>query len=109
VWTQVIYDIPICGEEGGEDRRKEKGGEEALMCSCPSGGNDVAMIQEAALGVGIVGREGLQAARASDYCFGKFKFLRRLLFVHGNFSYTRTSFVGHYCFHKSLYIALIQV
>lgn len=31
------------------------------------GGNDVGMIQEADVGVGIAGREGLQAARASDY------------------------------------------
>lgn len=73
------------------------------------GGNDVAMLQEAAIGVGIVGREGLQASRASDYSFSKFNYLRRLLFVHGNYSYTRTAFVGHYCFHKSLYIAVMQV
>eukprot|EP01127_Copromyxa_protea_P005370 TRINITY_DN1530_c0_g2_i1.p1 TRINITY_DN1530_c0_g2~~TRINITY_DN1530_c0_g2_i1.p1 ORF type:complete len:1069 (-),score=174.29 TRINITY_DN1530_c0_g2_i1:65-3271(-) len=80
-----------------------------VTLSIGDGGNDVAMIQEASLGVGIVGREGLQAARASDYSFGKFRFLRRLLFVHGNYSYTRTAFVGHYCFHKSLYLALMQI
>jgi phospholipid-translocating ATPase len=34
------------------------------------GGNDVKMIQEAHVGVGISGREGLQAARAADYSFG---------------------------------------
>lgn len=31
------------------------------------GGNDVRMIQQADIGVGISGREGLQAARAADY------------------------------------------
>lgn len=31
------------------------------------GGNDVRMIQHADVGVGISGREGLQAARAADY------------------------------------------
>jgi phospholipid-translocating ATPase len=34
------------------------------------GGNDVKMIQEAHVGVGISGREGLQAARAADFCLG---------------------------------------
>ncbi|XP_028094421.1 phospholipid-transporting ATPase 2-like [Camellia sinensis] len=34
------------------------------------GGNDVRMIQEADIGVGISGREGLQAARAADYSIG---------------------------------------
>ncbi|KAJ8424437.1 hypothetical protein Cgig2_002749 [Carnegiea gigantea] len=34
------------------------------------GGNDVKMIQQADIGVGISGREGLQAARAADYSIG---------------------------------------
>ncbi|KAF7843990.1 Phospholipid-transporting ATPase 2 [Senna tora] len=34
------------------------------------GGNDVRMIQTAGIGVGISGREGLQAARAADYSVG---------------------------------------
>jgi phospholipid-translocating ATPase len=34
------------------------------------GGNDVMMIQQADIGVGISGREGLQAARAADYSIG---------------------------------------
>ncbi|KAF2290280.1 hypothetical protein GH714_007501 [Hevea brasiliensis] len=47
------------------------------------GGNDVRMIQQADIGVGISGREGLQAARAADYSIGKFRFLKRLILVHG--------------------------
>ncbi|KAI8008286.1 Phospholipid-transporting ATPase 2 [Camellia lanceoleosa] len=47
------------------------------------GGNDVRMIQQADIGVGISGREGLQAARAADYSIGKFRFLQRLILVHG--------------------------
>ncbi|KAL6012705.1 Alanine aminotransferase 2 [Asimina triloba] len=42
------------------------------------GGNDVRMIQEADIGVGISGREGLQAARAADYSIGR---LGTLLFI----------------------------
>jgi hypothetical protein len=35
-----------------------------------AGGNSVRMIQQAHIGVGISGREGLQAARAADYSIG---------------------------------------
>lgn len=38
------------------------------------GGNDVRMIQQADIGVGISGREGLQAARAADYSIGSKKY-----------------------------------
>ncbi|KAI8558558.1 hypothetical protein RHMOL_Rhmol04G0104100 [Rhododendron molle] len=43
------------------------------------GGNDVRMIQQADIGVGISGREGLQAARAADYSIGSFLILAHLL------------------------------
>ncbi|KAB2611661.1 phospholipid-transporting ATPase 2 [Pyrus ussuriensis x Pyrus communis] len=56
------------------------------------GGNDVRMIQQADIGVGISGREGLQAARAADYSIGRFRFLKRLILVHGRYSYNRTTF-----------------
>ncbi|KAI8006822.1 Phospholipid-transporting ATPase 2 [Camellia lanceoleosa] len=58
------------------------------------GGNDVRMIQQADIGVGISGREGLQAARAADYSIGKFRFLQRLILVHGRYSYNRTAFLS---------------
>ncbi|KAJ7981503.1 Phospholipid-transporting ATPase [Quillaja saponaria] len=73
------------------------------------GGNDVRMIQQADIGVGISGREGLQAARAADYSIGKFRFLKRLLLVHGRYSYNRTAFLAQYSFYKSLVICFIQI
>ncbi|KAL6976134.1 Alanine aminotransferase 2 [Sarracenia purpurea var. burkii] len=73
------------------------------------GGNDVRMIQQADIGVGISGREGLQAARAADYSIGKFKFLKRLILVHGRYSYNRTAFLSQYSFYKSLLICFIQI
>ena len=36
-------------------------------------------------------QEGLQAARASDYTIAQFRFLQRLLLVHGHWSYVRNS------------------
>ncbi|KAK4255533.1 hypothetical protein QN277_008521 [Acacia crassicarpa] len=73
------------------------------------GGNDVRMIQTADIGVGISGREGLQAARAADYSVGKFRFLKRLILVHGRYSYNRTAFLSQYSFYKSLLICFIQI
>ncbi|KAL2062033.1 hypothetical protein VTL71DRAFT_6299 [Oculimacula yallundae] len=52
--------------------------------------NDIAMIQEAHVGIGISGKEGMQAARTSDYSIGQFRFLQRLLLVHGRWNYVRT-------------------
>jgi len=54
------------------------------------GANDIAMIQASHVGIGISGREGLQAARISDYSIAQFRFLQRLLFVHGRWIYIRT-------------------
>ena len=54
------------------------------------GANDIAMIQEAHVGIGITGKEGLQAARSSDYSIAQFRFLNKLLLVHGRWNYIRT-------------------
>ncbi|KAJ3265848.1 hypothetical protein HDU77_003616 [Chytriomyces hyalinus] len=55
------------------------------------GANDIPMLLSAHVGVGITGREGLAASRASDYSIAKFRFLQPLLFVHGRWSYVRIS------------------
>ncbi|AQK43098.1 Phospholipid-transporting ATPase 2 [Zea mays] len=80
-----------------------------LTLAIGDGGNDVRMIQEANIGVGISGREGLQAARAADYSIGKFKFLKRLILIHGRYSYNRTAFISQYSFYKSLLMCFIQI
>eukprot|EP00003_Mantamonas_plastica_P003630 TRINITY_DN1285_c0_g1_i1.p1 TRINITY_DN1285_c0_g1~~TRINITY_DN1285_c0_g1_i1.p1 ORF type:complete len:812 (+),score=295.79 TRINITY_DN1285_c0_g1_i1:1042-3477(+) len=77
--------------------------------SIGDGGNDVSMIQEAHVGVGISGREGLQAARAADYAIGKFKYLKRLMLIHGRYAYHRTSLIAQYSFFKSFFIGIMQV
>lgn len=41
------------------------------------------MIVAAHIGVGIAGKEGLQASRASDFAIGQFSFLGRLTLSHG--------------------------
>ena len=72
------------------------------------GANDVSMIQAADVGVGINGEEGLQAARSADYAVAQFRFLKRLLLVHGRFSYRRISLVMLYTFYRNIALYLIQ-
>lgn len=72
------------------------------------GANDVNMITEAHVGVGISGLEGMQAARSADYSIAQFSFLVPLLFLHGRESYRRNSFVIIYCFYKSILFVMPQ-
>ncbi|KAI9697394.1 MAG: hypothetical protein M1836_004672 [Candelina mexicana] len=66
-----------------------KAGLDVMTLSIGDGANDVAMIQEADVGVGIAGEEGRQAVMSSDYAIGQFRFLQRLILVHGRWSYRR--------------------
>ncbi|KAI1174893.1 hypothetical protein F4777DRAFT_552254 [Nemania sp. FL0916] len=61
-----------------------------LTLAIGDGANDLAMISTSHVGVGISGKEGLQAARVADYSIAQFRFLQRLLLVHGRWNYVRT-------------------
>ncbi|CAF1675933.1 unnamed protein product, partial [Adineta ricciae] len=65
------------------------------------GANDVSMIQKAHIGIGISGQEGQQAVLASDFSFGQFRYLERLLLIHGRLSYLRVSKFLRYFFYKN--------
>lgn len=65
------------------------------------GANDVPMIQAAHVGIGIAGKEGLQAAMACDFAIARFKFLSRLLLVHGHWSYYRLANTFLYFLYKN--------
>ncbi|KAF1991630.1 phospholipid-translocating P-type ATPase [Aulographum hederae CBS 113979] len=79
-----------------------KNGLNCLTLSIGDGANDVAMIQEAHVGVGIAGEEGRQAVMSSDYAIGQFRFLTRLLLVHGRWSYRRLAETIANFFYKNL-------
>jgi phospholipid-translocating ATPase len=68
-----------------------KKGLKVMTLAIGDGANDVSMIQEANVGIGISGVEGRQAVMASDYAIAQFRYLRKLLLVHGRWSYLRTS------------------
>lgn len=56
--------------------------------------------------IGIMGKEGRQAARNSDYAIARFKFLSKLLFVHGHFYYIRIATLVQYFFYKVSFMYL---
>lgn len=97
--------------------------EKPITLAVGDGANDVSMIQEAHVGigeswplcwvvssciycscapvfVGIMGKEGRQAVRNSDYAIARFKFLAKLLLVHGHFYYIRIATLVQYFFYK---------
>jgi len=51
----------------------------------------VAMIQEADVGLGIVGKEGMQASLAADFSLKQFSHLKDLILWHGRMSYQRSA------------------
>ncbi|KAI4357894.1 hypothetical protein L6164_001812 [Bauhinia variegata] len=66
------------------------------------GANDVGMLQEADIGVGISGVEGMQAVMSSDIAIAQFRYLERLLLVHGHWCYRRMSTMICYFFYKNI-------
>ncbi|KAJ3408052.1 hypothetical protein HDU80_007046 [Chytriomyces hyalinus] len=82
--------------------------EGAITLAIGDGANDVGMIQAAHVGVGISGMEGLQAARSADVAIAQFRYLQKLLLVHGGWAYTRMSKLILYCFYKNITLYLIQ-
>ncbi|XP_025199207.1 phospholipid-transporting ATPase ID isoform X2 [Melanaphis sacchari] len=81
----------------------------AVTLAIGDGANDVSMIKEAHIGVGITGQEGNQATLASDYSLGQFRFLERLLLVHGRWSYYRMCKFLRYFFYKNVAFTLCHI
>nr|CAG8444524.1 7873_t:CDS:10 [Entrophospora candida] len=79
-----------------------KEGKNAMTCAIGDGANDVSMIQAAHIGIGVAGEEGLQAVMASDYAMAQFKYLTRLLLVHGHYAYIRNSSMILNFFYKNM-------
>ncbi|KAJ8442146.1 hypothetical protein Cgig2_015487 [Carnegiea gigantea] len=82
--------------------RLVKTGTGATTLAIGDGANDVGMLQEADIGVGISGFEGMQAVMASDIAIAQFRFLERLLLVHGHWCYRRISSMICYFFYKNI-------
>ena len=80
---------------------------EHITLAVGDGGNDVSMILEAHIGIGIYGEEGMRAVQSADFAIGEFKILNRLLFYHGRNSYIRNSKCILYFFYKNFVFTLV--
>ena len=80
----------------------------AITLAIGDGGNDVSMIMEAHIGVGIYGEEGMRAVQSSDYAIGEFQCLSPLLFFHGRTNYIRNSECIQYFFYKNFVFTVVQ-
>eukprot|EP00986_Skeletonema_menzelii_P004761 scaffold1665_cov149-Skeletonema_menzelii.AAC.11 len=65
------------------------------------GANDVGMIQEAHIGIGISGLEGQQAVNSSDFAIAQFRYLETLLLIHGRWNFMRMSKAVLFFFYKN--------
>ena len=81
----------------------------AVTLAIGDGGNDVSMIMEANIGIGIYGEEGMSAAQASDFSLGEFQLLKRLLFFHGRNNLYRISKMILYFFFKNFAFTMVQL
>ena len=86
--------------------KRKKG---AVTLAVGDGGNDVNMIKTANIGVGIKGKEGRQAVLASDFALGQFRFLQRLLFVHGRIAYSRVAIFMNLFFYKTFVMTFCHI
>ncbi|WOL09078.1 phospholipid-transporting ATPase 6-like [Canna indica] len=86
--------------------RLVKEGTGKVTLAIGDGANDVGMIQEADIGIGISGVEGMQAVMASDFSISQFRFLERLLVVHGHWCYKRIALMICYFFYKNIAFGL---
>ncbi|KAI8987868.1 hypothetical protein BDF20DRAFT_813789 [Mycotypha africana] len=82
--------------------------DKSILLAIGDGANDVSMIQAAHVGVGISGVEGLQAARSADFAISQFRYLKKLLLVHGAWAYQRLSKMIFYYFYKNVAMYLTQ-
>lgn len=80
-----------------------------ITVSIGDGANDVPMIMEAHIGVGVRGKEGTQAVRSADYAVSQFFYLHRLLLVHGRWGYRRVSWLVCYYFYKNIVLVFAEL
>ncbi|CAG8435412.1 9133_t:CDS:10 [Ambispora gerdemannii] len=87
-----------------------KQGKSVMTCAIGDGANDVSMIQAAHVGIGVAGEEGLQAVMASDYAIAQFRYLTRLLLVHGHYAYVRnTSMILNFFYKNLIGVAVLAI
>jgi magnesium-transporting ATPase (P-type) len=82
---------------------------ESITLAIGDGANDVSMILQADIGIGIYGKEGERAAQSADFAIHKFKYLWDLVMFHGRYNYIRNAELILYFFYKNIIFTVPQV
>ena len=90
-------------------KKMKKYEKDAVTLAIGDGANDIPMIIEANVGIGIQREEGMTSSHASDFVIGEFKLLKRLLFAHGRTNLYRNSNMIIYFFYKNFLLTLNQL
>ena len=85
-----------------------KNSQDNVVLSIGDGANDLGMIEEANLGIGIEGKDSLKASLASDISLKSFKYLTKLILYHGRLVYKSSSKMSMYIMHRGVLIATMQ-
>lgn len=97
------------GQKADVVRLIKQDDDDVITLAIGDGANDVSMIKEAHIGIGLYGNEGMRAVQSSDFALGEFKFLWRLILHHGRLSYLRNSEKILYFFYKNLVMTIPHV
>ena len=92
------------GQKADVVRLMKEDDDEIITLAIGDGANDVSMIREAHIGIGLFGNEGMQAVNSSDFALGEFRMLWRLLLVHGRLYYMRNAEMVLYFFYKNFVV-----
>eukprot|EP00796_Vickermania_ingenoplastis_P007345 gene7345-5179_t len=89
-------------------KMREHSSSSVRMAAIGDGGNDVAMILAANVGIGVEGVEGKQASLAADFSITKFSHCLRLIMWHGRNAYCRTCRLSQFIMHRGIVFAVVQ-
>ena len=94
------------GQKADVVRMIKQDDESVMTLAIGDGANDVSMIKEAHVSVGIFGNEGMRAVQASDFAIPEFRMLHRLLLFHGRVRYRSISNFILYFFYKNAVLTM---
>jgi len=76
--------------------------------SIGDGNNDLVMLKDSHVGVGIMGKEGGQAAQAADFAIPQFKCLKNLILLHGRYNFIRYTKIALNSYYKNIVFIFAQ-
>ena len=94
---------------GFKDQSYGKTSQSIHVLCVGDGANDIGMIRESDIGIGIKGKEGLQAYNNCDVGLPSFRYISKLLFVHGKSNEMRLQTLILYFLYKNTLLSIITL